>query len=184
MVQGANQQERLGDLDLGWLVGVLESEGCLRIQRSNRRRKKIYYGVMVTITNTNPTMIEEAHRILKQAEIGHHVKWLQLDTLQKYRVKARKPVAHVSIWGCGRVGRLLDVVGNQWRSRQEEAALLQAFVDGPLPKYGPFYDDLYLRCRAIKQYPQRPYAGVEGVAYKTAASLSQDMVQTTAKSVE
>jgi len=146
-----NQQESLGSFDLGWLVGVIESEGCLTIQHRIRPDRHGHYTPLITVSNTNPQMIEKLDRLLTLGRVGHHVRWWSVEHLSRYNRRVKKPQAVVTVWGYGRVRAMLDLVGPQWQCRGEEAQVLREFIDGPTPRSGAFYDGLFEECKRLKR---------------------------------
>lgn len=120
-----NQQKRNADKDLGWLVGVLEGEGCFTIQQ-RKNKHSTSYTPLVQITNTNPDMILKAKRILTELKIPCYI---YLQKQGDYRLCYR-----VVTLGIKRVKRLLDILEPHIECRSEQARSLQKFVNSRLSR--------------------------------------------------
>ena len=146
-----NQQERPSDLELGWLVGALESEGCLTIVRSKWTNGKMYYNVAVIVCNTNKRFIERCVRSLTGLGVGHHVSWYSVEQQQKYNRRVKRPMGRITIWGKRRVRDLLDNTKGLWEAKAGQANLLAEFVALPSPCTGPVCDKLGEISKALNQ---------------------------------
>lgn len=68
-----NQQRRM-ELDLQWLGAILDGEGCVTATSGHKKTSKGHdhaprYTPLINIVNTDPKIIEECTRILKEAGI-------------------------------------------------------------------------------------------------------------------
>lgn len=109
-----NQQERLA-----FLGGLLEGEGTITIQRSNKRRNgKHNLLPVVQIANSNDTLIEFVVGLLKDLEVGPYVYW------RVSKGYARSATVHVG--GYRRCGSLLSLVMPYLVSKEPQARLVLA----------------------------------------------------------
>ncbi len=60
------------DAEKGWLAGIIDGEGCLRLVKQNYvfkssflRKRRFSWRPLLVITNTNPDLIQHAYGILK-----------------------------------------------------------------------------------------------------------------------
>jgi intein/homing endonuclease len=58
---------------LAWLAGFLEGDGSFTLSKWNRKNGKFIISPKVSCTNTDHTLIEEIHKVLKQFKIGHYI---------------------------------------------------------------------------------------------------------------
>lgn len=118
-----NQQKR--DRDFGWLIGILEGEGCFTIQ-SRKNRNSTSYTPLIQITNTNPDIILKAKRILADLKIPCYI---YLQKQGHYKLCYR-----IVTLGIMRVKKLLDTLLPYIECRTDQAGTLMAFVDSRLGK--------------------------------------------------
>lgn len=50
--------KKMTDLQLGWLSGILDGEGCIGLYRSLRASGRLIYFPTVSVVNTNKTLID------------------------------------------------------------------------------------------------------------------------------
>lgn len=136
----ANQQERPGDLELGWLIGAIEAEGCLTVVRSKWRNAKMYHNVAIIVSNTNERFIERCVRALTALGVGHHVAWYSVEQQQAYNRRVKRPMGRITIWGCKRVQHLLKLTLEHWDAKLPQARLLLDFTYHHSPYCGPIFD--------------------------------------------
>ena len=147
----ADQQERPSDLDLGWLIGATEGEGCFTVLRSKWRHDQIYYSIAVIISNTHPEFIEKLARILTEARVGHHVRWRSVEQQLAHSRLVKRPLAQVTIWGVGRVKQFLGLTEGLWTSKRRQADVLTEFSALPRPYKGAAFETLYERNKALNK---------------------------------
>lgn len=65
----------LKDVDIAWLAGIIDGEGCFSIKRPIPKRKtphrKTSYQVWVVLCNTSESMVRRAESILKDMGVEH-----------------------------------------------------------------------------------------------------------------
>jgi hypothetical protein len=69
-----NHAGNFNDNSFRWLGGLIDSDGCFSISKSNRKNGKIVYTPSITITNKNERMIEYVHNLLDEFNVNHHIK--------------------------------------------------------------------------------------------------------------
>lgn len=72
---------RLSEFELGWIVGILEGEGCFQLRR--REQRQCVHG-SITVSSTDKDVIERLHELLpdgttcevsRPAKLGHKRVW-------------------------------------------------------------------------------------------------------------
>ena len=58
------------DVDIAWLAGVFDGEGCVFVQRSRRSGNRVVYSLQLNLANTSTALIERYISILRG--IGVH----------------------------------------------------------------------------------------------------------------
>lgn len=116
-----NQQKRL--MDLGWLSGIIEGEGCFCIQITNGGKNK-NYSPLIQITNTNPLIILKAARIIKDLGLPAYV---YLQKQGEYRLCYR-----VVAFGLKRVKKFVDFIAPFIECRKEQLEAMREFVNEKL----------------------------------------------------
>lgn len=69
-----NHAGNFNNIDLKWLGGIIDSDGCISISMNKRKNNKIVYTPAIIISNCNNYIIEESHKILNYCNINHHIK--------------------------------------------------------------------------------------------------------------
>ena len=118
-IQGENQQ--VSSFELGWLCGVIESEGNFSIYKWTRR-KTINYQPWMGIMNTDKMMIEKANELLKRLKIAYYIG-------KPRKLPKRKFCYQIRISGYKRIKRLLDLIGNLLITKRDRAIILKKFVE-------------------------------------------------------
>ena len=117
-----NQQERLG-IELGWLAGAYDGEGCFNISLTRMASRNRYYLYpMVTITNTDYTFTDEVVRILDKYDIPYY---------QNERIPSNKKYRNsmgIYIKGLKRIRRLIDLL-YPYLIRKERVDVMKEFID-------------------------------------------------------
>ena len=109
-----NQQQTVSDLDIGWLVGVIEGEGSISLLISKRanRMQALRVEPRVIITNTDPAIIEKCLSILAKLGVGRWVKHTRPNN-EKYGQlvnKSYKDITYIHITGYKRVMKLIPIM--------------------------------------------------------------------------
>lgn len=128
-----NQQERR-TFQLGWLVGLIEGEGCITLNRSGVT--KTNFGTKISpylsITNTNDKLMQKAVEVIKSLGLPFHL-------------TMRKGVIRIEIWGQGRVKKWLEMISPYLVGKRDQADLILKFIA--------------LRESVVKKHPfHKPYS--------------------------
>lgn len=115
-----NQQ--VTDFDLGWLVGIIDGEGCFSLNESNSWGGRYTYILpAVYIVNTKDSIIDKAASILKRLNIPHYVQVMT-------RAKHQKPAKRLNINGFKRVQKFLEVLASYFETRKDQVQCLVKFI--------------------------------------------------------
>lgn len=114
-----NQQ--VTDLELGWLVGAIDGEGCVGITRRNRKECAKTLGFTlkphVQIANCDIEFINRCSNILKKLETPFHI--------SHYSAKTRQRESwQIVIAGLKRVVKILPIINPHLVGEKKEKALL------------------------------------------------------------
>src|SRR5690242_7481128 len=96
--------------ELGWLVGLIDGEGCFTLTRKTGSKGTPAYFPTIQITNTNFALIRKADRILKDNGLTTY--------LYSRMPKVGKPYWRLEVTGLKRVKRFMDVMGDLFDCRQ------------------------------------------------------------------
>lgn len=96
-----NQQERRL-IELGWLAGAIDGEGCFSICLCKGRKYYLY--PMMNISNTDDVFIDEVIRILEKYKVPHYIQ------KRKARKSNYKDSRMVFVKGMKRTKKLLDLI--------------------------------------------------------------------------
>lgn len=125
-----NQQERQ-EVDLGWLAGAVDGEGCYCLSIANRpKRARTYITPMITICNTDDEFIDNADRILMQNNIPFHISY------RKGKGK-NKNSRTISIVGLKRTKKFMDVVRPYLASKSDRVKIFCEYLRRRLEEYPP-----------------------------------------------
>lgn len=120
-----NQQERL--FNLGWIVGLLDGEGCFCLDVKRREGKNDYYSPSIWVGNTKYLIIDKVIQIYRELEISFHV-------LHK-TLKSGKRFTQIRVNGLKRVKRFFDKISIEYfECRQNQAKILIDYIDLRLSK--------------------------------------------------
>jgi hypothetical protein len=150
MIQGDNQQERLIDtVDLGWLVGFLESEGTFTISRHNKRKNGKYnLHPYVQATNSDIALINKAARAAKQLGVNFYI--------------YHKKNTYYHIIHCGgykRLARLLpQIIPYMAGEKRKKAEIILEYVNRRkhLPRGTPYSEQDLSDFELIKELNTKP----------------------------
>jgi hypothetical protein len=118
-----NQQKRL--MDIGWLAGIIEGEGCFSLQKKVNRTNTSWTP-LIQITNTNQEIIQKSQRIIKDLGLACYV---YVQAQKKARICYR-----VVTLGLKRVQRFLDVIEPHIECRKEQLECLKIWVDSRISR--------------------------------------------------
>ena len=121
-----NQQKRF--MDIGWLVGILDGEGCFSLQKTSGWKGTKYpsSSPLIQITNTNPLIILKASKIIRELGLASRV------YLQKQ--KECRLCYRIVVIGMKRVQRFLEFMLPYMECRREQAETLMKYVESRLSK--------------------------------------------------
>lgn len=159
-----NPQATLTTEDLAWLGGLIDGEGCIYLSRRNRKRMKkgnaigrlVNYRPGVLISNADPFIIEEAHRIIDLAGIGHWVTWSNPSKQENRRSQKMMGVVHCM--GYKRCQAFLPIIIPYVRAKRDQAKVLLEYIDRRIEikptthnSYGYEEDYYFNRLHELKQ---------------------------------
>ena len=158
-----NQQERLA-FDVGWLVGVWESEGWISLRKCFLPNKRFQrFRPEMGFTNTDPVVLDNVERIMKQLQLPYwRTRW-QL-------VKGQRSRSMIKVDGVKRCQHFIQVLGDKFVSKKDRIAIVKEFIDYRLSMpgrepYGAREHEWFDRLRVLNapiskqsQDPQRLYA--------------------------
>ncbi len=133
--QTDNQQAKINDLDLGWLIGLIDGEGCFAFaQRKHKKvRGKIAHQItpLITIVNQSLPALDKSTLLLTKLGIGHYVQWQQ--SRRRNGVLTRKTWV-IWISGFMRVKKAISLIGSYLIIKKQQADLLMEFINSRIPK--------------------------------------------------
>lgn len=77
------------DLDIAWLAGVFDGEGCVHVQRFRRKNGRVTYSVILTLANTSSPLVERYISILRGLGVAP-----MIDFATKY---TKRPIWYVKL---------------------------------------------------------------------------------------
>jgi len=117
-----NPQERLA-FDKGWIVGIIEGEGCFAICK---KRTRFY--PQLCIGNTNGEIMDRLKRIFYKLSIPYWV-------AKNYQTKGNKSFQRIIIGGPKRLRRFFIIFPIElFEGKYTEAKILEEYVDLRLSK--------------------------------------------------
>lgn len=143
-----NQQERLA-----FLAGLIEGEGTITIQRSNKRKNgKQTILPVVQIANSNAVLIEFTVKTLQEIGASPYVYWKQ------HSIKTHAPSATVHLGGYNRVGAFLRMITPYLVSKRQQAETVLAMCERRcnLPKNTPYADADFDAVEIVRQLNTKP----------------------------
>lgn len=142
-----NQQGTVTDIEIGWIVGIFEGEGCFRLSKTQDNQFK----PMLIMSNTNFEIIEEFVRIVSKLNVGCYI-----CTPKVYKAY-KKPLKRVEINGILKVKKFLDFFLPHFHCRHSQAKILKDFVDLRLSKdhKEPYGSDEYSLYYILKELNKR-----------------------------
>ena len=115
-----NQQERL--LDLAWLAGLWEGEGCFSLFRGSHNR--IY--AAASLVNTDYKLIEEIHAALDRLNIGHYIH----ERRSSVKNSKHKDSKTIYIVGFKRTEKFLNILLPLMRGKKRKVIqVIQKFIE-------------------------------------------------------
>lgn len=175
-----NQQAT--EIEKAWLAGIIDGEGCIRLNPYRPHGDKLYYQPAVYIYNTCPIMMDKVIQILDRLGTGHLT---QTKFPDKYRGN-RRPAIAVTVWGHKRVSKLLLALMPYLVCKKAEALVLYRFCDSRLkaPKPSPHKNSPYTpeeltafwKLKEIKQFRHlREHTPDSATVEKMCSELNSDI---------
>lgn len=128
-------QATLTKEDLAWLGGLIDGEGCIYLARRIRGKSKgdgknmtTNYKPGISIANSDPFIIEEAHRILTLAGLGHWIMWMNPRN-HAGRPQTKRMMGSVQCVGFKRTQKALKILMPYVRAKRDQAQILLEFVE-------------------------------------------------------
>jgi len=124
-----NQQERLAKnfIDIGWLTGMIDGEGSIRMARRKRRNEhrkgRINYVPEVTISNTSKEAMERFRGICQGYRIGGHL------CLHSVQTKSWKTRWSIKICGLKRCNKMLHLISDHLTIKTKQARIVMEWID-------------------------------------------------------
>jgi len=147
-IMGASETIRTPTIDLHWLIGHWEGEGCLSLSRQ-QRIKNIHYLPESKTVNTNHNMISKVRKTLNSLNIPYYIKDYD-------GVFPRKPYQRLTCTGMKRCNYFLEATKDLWRSSRniKRSKLLSDFIDSRLSKsqcepYTELEHDIYYQLKRL-----------------------------------
>lgn len=158
-----NQQVKT-TFDIGWLVGFIEGEGCITLNRHgyNGRHKIQPY---ISITGTNRMSMDKAIEIAKQLELPFYV------SERNYSKKILKKAIRIEVSGLGRAEKWLNIIEPYLVGKLPQAQVMRLFLES--------------RKKTLKEHPcLKPYTDEELSLYEQIHALNQGYNRPKAKTPE
>ncbi len=120
-----NQLERTL-FDIGWLVGIIDGEGCFALSKKRMSNGTHSYAPTIQITNTNLAIMEKAQRIIKDHGLSCY--------FYSRIPKMGRTYFRIEITGFKRIKRFIDQFGHLFECRKGQIGCLKEYVDLRLSK--------------------------------------------------
>lgn len=164
-------------VDLAWLAGLYDGEGCIWLGWIQRDSNYRYLIPHVHLTNTSVHTMNAAATVLRRHGVPFNV------TVHKQR-KSQRPLIHIQTNGLKRAKRFLSTIGPYLVGKKAEADLLSEYIESRLrtPHKAPYSDREQAIVKQLAQYKRQvhfrdsePNGGFLGTL--------EDIVQVTVKAV-
>lgn len=110
------------DFELGWLIGIIDGEGCFSLNENKSWGGKYTYIIpSITIVNTKDEIIDKASSILKRLGIPTYVGIMT-------RAKHQKSAKRVVVNGYKRIEKFLQVLSKYFECRKSQVNCLVKYV--------------------------------------------------------
>ncbi|MGH8655830.1 MAG: hypothetical protein ACREYE_28255 [Gammaproteobacteria bacterium] len=131
-----NQQAKM-HFDLGFLVGFLEGEGSLTLNRTGTHKLQPFIG----LTNCNMVTFDRVVEIVRSFNLPHHVD-------KKYKTKKGRQIGRIHVVGQGRCQQWLDLLMPHLVGKRRQGEILTAYIA--------------MRRAALSKHPfHKPYTDAE-----------------------
>ena len=112
--------EQSVDTTLAWLAGILEGDGTVTLSKQKMGKNRIIYTPLVSLTNTDHSLVERVGEIFSCLEIGHYF------TSKKTKNGVAKAI---TVKGFKRVKKLLPyLIENMYGKKKLQAIQLLNWI--------------------------------------------------------
>jgi len=129
-----DNQQRKTEIDLAWLGGFLDGEGCLHLRKQVgarlRAMGKVYYRPTLRICNTHEPTLQVVRRIFEANGFPCHVSHRDYDNINP----SYKRAWDVEVSGIKRMARILPVLIPYLHTKREQAETMLEFCESRLSK--------------------------------------------------
>jgi hypothetical protein len=173
-----NQQERQ-IFDTGWLVGLLDGEGCFSLGKikTGKLKRADYIFPQIVIASTSPEITSKAHTVLSNLDLAFHT------VFYPSKKSNNKDYWSIRITGIKRIKRFMDVLFEYIECRKPQAEIMKRFVELRLskPRHAPYKEENWLvdQLRLLNRRGQS-----ESSESKRQAPNGDDVLRATASPVE
>ena len=123
-----NQQPSLTDIELGWLCGIIDGEGCVYIYRRGGARIDYKPGIRVAMCCFDT--IEYLSQLLHKADVPHHI-----TTYKSSKEKNRQANKCITIEGQKRLLKILPWLTPHLITKKRQAAVVWQFCEERLKRW-------------------------------------------------
>lgn len=114
-----NPQASVTDVELGWLVGILDGEGHIS---GYVHKTGVHYNPTIKFVNTNPRIVDKLVDILKRMNQSHYI-------FDAFRQANQKPAKRVEINGLLRVWSFINKIKGVDFAKKEECMALFEYIN-------------------------------------------------------
>ena len=115
-----NQQPSLTNLELGWLCGIIDGEGCVYINKRGGKRLDYKPGIRIAMTCFDT--IEHVCSLLSKINVPHHV-----TAYKANKEKNRKGNKAITIEGHKRLLKILPLITPHMVTKKQQCAVVWQF---------------------------------------------------------
>ena len=123
-----NQQLSLSDFDLGWMVGIIDGEGCIGLWSRGGERKHTFKPGL-RMANTSKAIIDKFTGMLDTLGCPYHTVYY------KPRNERSKEYWTVSIEGFKRLPKILPLIKDLLVEKHQQASLVLEWVESRSSKW-------------------------------------------------
>ena len=125
-----NPQANLSEFERGWLIGMIEAEGCITLSENHgpagrRHHLNSQIAPGVDFYNTSEEIVNRYTELLTKMDVSFHIH-------QRYRASHRFPEIQVKVNRFGSIARLIEPLLPCFLAKKREAELVLAFVKSRL----------------------------------------------------
>ena len=123
-----NQQLSLSEFDLGWMIGIIDGEGCIGLWSRGGERKHTFKPGL-RMSNTSKVLIDKFTGMLDIIECPYHIIYY------KPRNERSKEYWTVSIEGFKRLTKILPLIKDRLVEKNQQANLVWEWVQSRSSKW-------------------------------------------------